>query len=372
MRNSLAPMLRAAADEIDEARRLPPYVVQALKDAGCFRMSMPREWGGCEVDPMVQNRVIEALAAASGSAAWCVMIGSANAYFTAFLDQTVARQMFPDVDMVIAAAFVPPARATVVEGGYRVEGRLPFASGITHSDWVTAGCVVFKDGEPTPGPDGTPRRLFAMAPIEQVEVLDTWRTGGLRGSGSNDFAFHDLFVPAEHTFSLDEPSRRPGPLYALNSLFLANHPGVPLGIGRGAIADFVATIKDKPGKFGAAPRDQSSIQAILGNSTVLVESARSFVFDSLQSVWNSLAAGQQTTTEQRAKLRLSITHAHDACARAVQQIYHAAGSASVYTPNAIDRHFRDIHTADQHVIASAGVYEAAGKALLTGTLPALW
>ncbi len=370
---ALAPLLRAAADEIDEARQLPPHIVSALRDAGCFRMSMPRTWGGCEADPLTQNRVIEAISAASGSAGWCVMIAAANSYFTAFLDQRAAREMFPDVNAVIAAAFVPPARADTVPGGYRVTGRLPFASGITHSAWVTAAAHIHDaSGELVLGPKGQAQRLLAMAPIDEVEVLDTWHTGGLRGSGSHDFAFNDLFVPHEHTFSLDGPSKRPGALYSLSSLFLTNHPGVPLGIGRGAIDDFVALVREKPGRFGPPPREQPSIQAALSNAVVLVQSARAFVFDALGSLWDSLAAGCETTTEQRVHLRLAIVHAHDACARAVQQLYHAAGSASVYTPNALDRHFRDIHTADQHVIASGGVYELGGKSLLTGVLPPLW
>jgi len=83
-------------------------------------------------------------------------------------------------------------------------------------------------------------------------------------------------------------------------------------------------------------------------------------------------AGEEPTIEQRAKLRLAITYAHDACARAVDELYHAAGSATVYTPNTLDRYFRDIHTACQHVIAAANVYEAAGRALLTDVLPPLW
>ncbi|MEP7215451.1 MAG: acyl-CoA dehydrogenase family protein [Anaerolineaceae bacterium] len=370
---ALAPLLRNAAEEIDQARRLPPNIVGALRDAGCFRMSMPRVWGGCEVDPMAQNRVIEAISAASGSAGWCVMIGAANAYFTAFLDQAVARKMFPDVNMVIAGALAPPARAIVAPGGYRVTGRLPFGSGITHADWVAAGAVAFDNGQPVAGPDGSPKRFWALAPIEQVEVLDTWHSNGLKGSGSNDFVFNDLFVPAERVFTLDHPSeQRAGPLYQLPTLFLANHPGVPLGIGRGAIEEFTAIIRDKPPKFGVAARDQPSVQAALANAVVLVESARAFVFESLGALWESLVAGRETTTEERVRLRLATTHAHDACARAVQQLYHAAGSASVYVPNVLDRHFRDIHTADQHVIAGGVTYEAGGKALLTGTLPLLW
>ena len=370
---ALGPLLRAAGDEIDEARRLPPNFVEALREAGCFRMSMPKAWGGCEASPLTQNRVIEEISAASGSAGWCVMIAAANAYFNAFLDQGVARSMYPDPDIVTAASFAPPGRALVAPGGVRVTGRWPFASGITHSRWVVGAVVLFDGDSPVLDESGQIRRLHVIAPIDDTEVFDNWHTGGLRGSGSNDFAFNDLFVPHERTFDIFAGrSQRSGPLWALNALFLANHPGVPLGIGRGAIDEFTTIIRSKRGKFGLAPKDQPSIQAALANAVALVESARAFAYGSIGSVWDTLLTGEAPTVEQRAKLRLSIAYAHDACAKAVQELYHAAGSASVYTPNALDRMFRDIHTACQHVIAAGNVYEAAGKAILSDTLPPLW
>ena len=366
-------MLREAGDEIDEARRLPARIVDALREAGCLRMSMPKAWGGCETDPLTQNRVVEEISAASGSAGWCVMIAAANAYFNAFLEQGVARTMYPDPDIVTAAAFAPPGRAAVAPGGYRVTGRWPFASGITHSEWVVGSVIVLEGDEVALDGAGNPRRIHVMAPIGDTEVFDNWQTGGLRGSGSNDFALNDLFIPEEHTFDIFAGrAQRPGPLWALNSLFLANHPGVPLGIGRGAIDEFVTIIRSKRGKFGPAPKDQASIQGALANAVTLVESARAFAFGAIGTVWESLVAGETPGVDQRAKLRLSITYAHDACAKAVQELYHAAGSATVYTPNTLDRMFRDIHTACQHVIAASNVYEAAGKALITETLPPLW
>lgn len=370
---ALAPSLREAAEEIDAARQLPPRIVALLREAGCFRMSMPAAWGGCETDPLTQNRVVEEISAASGSAGWCVMIASANSYFNAFLDQDVARTMYPDPDIVTAAAIVPPGRAVMVPGGFRVSGRWPFASGITHAGWVAGGVVVFDGEAPALDEAGQPRRLLVAVPIGETEVFDNWQTGGLRGSGSNDFAFDGVFVPEERTFNLfGGKAKRPGPLWTLNSLFLSNHPGVPLGIGRGAIDEFLGIIRAKRGKFGAAPKDQASVQIALANAVATVESARAFAYGSLGAVWDSLCAGEMPGVADRARMRLAMTYAHDASAKAVAELYHAAGSATVYTPNALDRMLRDIHTACQHVIAAGNVYEAAGRALISETLPPFW
>ncbi len=92
----LAEQIRAASDEIERGRRLPPGIAAAMKDAGVFGMAMPRVWGGPELDPLTQFRVIEALAMAEGSVGWCAMIGCDGGYITAFLDQDVARTMYPD------------------------------------------------------------------------------------------------------------------------------------------------------------------------------------------------------------------------------------------------------------------------------------
>ena len=117
-----------------------------MKKAGIFGMAMPRAWGGPELDPLTQFRVFEALAMADGSVGWCAMINCDGGYITAFLDQEVARTMYPDLQAGTAAAATPTGQALRVPGGYRVSGRFPFASGCQHCEWVWLGCVVTKDG----------------------------------------------------------------------------------------------------------------------------------------------------------------------------------------------------------------------------------
>jgi alkylation response protein AidB-like acyl-CoA dehydrogenase len=93
---ALQPLIRAARDEIEQGRRLPLHIVDKMKQAGIFGMAMPHEWGGSELDPISQLRVVEALAAADASVGWCAMINCMGAYSTSFLDQKVARAMYPD------------------------------------------------------------------------------------------------------------------------------------------------------------------------------------------------------------------------------------------------------------------------------------
>src|SRR6516225_5660494 len=152
----LAEQIRAASDEIERGRRIPPGIVAALKDAGVFGMPMPRVWGGPELDPLMQFRVIEALAMADGSVGWCAMIGCDGGYITAFLDQEIARTMYPDPLVATGAAATTTGKAIRVPGGYRVSGRFPFVSGCQHCEWVWLGCIVTENDVPRVDGNGVP------------------------------------------------------------------------------------------------------------------------------------------------------------------------------------------------------------------------
>jgi alkylation response protein AidB-like acyl-CoA dehydrogenase len=130
----LAEQIRAMSGEIERGRRIPPAIAAVMKDAGVFGMAMPRVWGGPELDPLTQFRMIEALAMADGSVGWCAMIGCDGGYVTAFLDQNVARTMYPDLLVATGAAATTIGQAIRVPGGYRVGGRFPFVSGCHHCD----------------------------------------------------------------------------------------------------------------------------------------------------------------------------------------------------------------------------------------------
>jgi len=174
----LAEQIRTASDEIERGRRLPASIAAAMKQAGVFGMAMPRVWGGPELDLLTQFRVIEALAMADASVGWCAMIGCDGGYVTAFLDQDVARGMYPDLLVATAAAATTTGQAVEVPGGYRVSGRFPFVSGCQHCEWVWLGCIVVDNGVPQVDRNGVPETRQCVLPLSQCEILDTWHTTG--------------------------------------------------------------------------------------------------------------------------------------------------------------------------------------------------
>jgi indole-3-acetate monooxygenase len=376
----LAPSIREARGEIEEGRRLPLWLVEKLKRAGAFRMAMPRCWGGPELDVLSQLRVIEELSAADASVGWCVMINCDGGYFSALLDQEVAREMYRDLDAPTASSFGKPAgKAVRTDGGFRVTGRWHFSSGCQHSKWIVAGCVVYDGDRPALGPTGLPETRSCFMPADQCEIIDTWYTTGLRGSGSNDFAATDLFVPGQRTLSWQEPRvLRPGPLYAFPMLFTAKIAAVPLGIARGALDAFAKTALTTggrqfvdDGRLTPAVRmcEQAHIQSAFAHAQAAAGTARSYVYEVMGEVWSSLVSRQRLSAEQIGRYWLAILSAFDRCVEAVDLLYKAGGGPSVYANGVLDRAFRDIHTISQHTIVSIRSYEVAGRSLLG--LPAL-
>jgi alkylation response protein AidB-like acyl-CoA dehydrogenase len=201
---AMTPAIKASRDEIEAGRRIPWAIVQAMREAGVFGMTMPRIWGGAELDPLTQFRVLETLAIADGSVGWCAMINCDGGYITAFLDDDAGRAMYTDLQLGTAAAATPTGQAVKVPGGYRVSGRFPFASGCQHSEWVWLGCVVTVDGNALVDSNGVPETRQCIVRLAECEILDTWYTTGLRGTGSHDLLVKDRFVDEARTFSFQD------------------------------------------------------------------------------------------------------------------------------------------------------------------------
>lgn len=367
---ALTAQIRAAGEEIEAGRCLPEPIVDAMKRAGVFRMTMPHEWGGPEVDPLTQIRVIEALSYADGSVGWCAMINSDGGYFSAYLDPNVAREMYRDLDAPTGGSLLFTGRAEAVDGGYRVNGRWPFVSGCKHCDWLIFSCNVMEHGAPRTAPNGMPERRFCFVPARETEVLDTWYTTGLRGSGSHDVSIKDIFVPAERTYSFPSPPRRQGALYAYPLMFTYNLPGVTLGIARAAIDSFIEIAPRKQVTMSMLTgkpvmlRDEAYAQNAAARAEALVGSARDYLFARIDEIWQTLLAGAPPTPKQRALYRIAIAHAHAVCIEAVEGLFKAYGGGAVYTSSPFDRCLRDLLTINQHTMNSLKIYEVAGRVLL--------
>ena len=363
----LGAMIRDRRDESERERRLPATVLSAMHDARLFRMYVPIEYGGLETDPITSMQVVEAVAEADAAAAWNLMIGATYGIWAAFLPEASAREIYGAKDAIVAGALRPSGVARATTGGYQVSGRWAFASGIDHCAWWNGGCIVHKSGPPGPTDTSTPQTVLVFFPATDGERIDTWDTGGLRGTGSHDYAVSGLFVPMERTFAFDASSRVPGLLYRLpcQALLDSAMAAIPLGIARTAIDTLIELAATKrPARSDQPLAERLTVQAEVGRAEALYRSGRAFLYDSVAEAWVAIQAGCEIGVMHLALLRLARTHAVQAAVQAIDLMYTVAGGSSVYTHNLLERCFRDAHTVTQHVSMNPANYEVSGRVFL--------
>jgi alkylation response protein AidB-like acyl-CoA dehydrogenase len=362
---ALGDFLREKTPEIEQARRLPPDVAARVRDAGMFRITMPKSWGGPELSPVEQVEVVEELAKANASVAWCVMIGCDSGLFSGYLDDAAARELYPRLDMATAGMAPPVGRADRVDGGYRINGQWSFGSGITHADVVSAGCIIFKNGGPEMLNEKIPRWRLMLAPASSYEIQDVWHTTGLRGTGSNDYRAADMFVPERHSLSFLDP-KRDGPLWRRADNILHKAAGVPLGAARSAIDFFCDAMQGKvemPG--GQLYKNQARVQTAIADAEMILGAARSYVFSSLERHWERVQKREKLTDRERAHVWLSRVNVCHAAREVIRLLYDAVGSAAIYSGKGpLDRALRDSETWCQHIVAQRRSLEWVGAVLL--------
>jgi alkylation response protein AidB-like acyl-CoA dehydrogenase len=365
---ALVPELARRGNEIAALRRLPPDLVASLRAAGAFRIALPRHRGGLELTPREQTEIIEVLAHAEPSVGWCVMIGSDSPYWHAFLEPDAAESLFGDPDAISAGLVMPAGQAVATADGLVVNGRWAFGSGCTHADVMIAGCLVVDDGVPLVRDDGNVDWRIIAAPVDRFEILDTWYTTGLAGSGSNDYTASDVFVPFEHAFSFHDGPRSDEALYSFTGMFAANMAGVPLGIARRAIdivRDVAASKLVVPELVMMA--ELPRVQLAVAHAETELGAARAYVYDTLDRLWDSLVTGAGTPRPLRHALTLSRAHAFRTAREVTQLMCDTVGGSSVYASHPIERLLRDVITINQHVVAQDRVLEMVGSSVLTGS-----
>ncbi|OGA12027.1 MAG: hypothetical protein A3D95_05965 [Betaproteobacteria bacterium RIFCSPHIGHO2_12_FULL_69_13] len=363
--DSVREIVVAGAAAAEREATLPRETVRALYDAGLFAIKLPRELGGAEADPVTQIEVFESITRLDPSAGWCTMIGcTAIAEPGAFLPDEAVAQMFPGGRIPLGACtFVPTGRAQAVEGGYRLTGRWPFASGVRHAEWLAA--TAFVDREPGSAEE---RRVFVL-PVSAVKLHDNWQSAGLEGTGSCDFSCEGLFVAESFTWhQLQAKPRRGGPLYLMGRPgFVANEcVAFALGVARCALDAITAYARTK--KRGL--RQQSSVasravfQRALGESELKLAAARALAFEVFERAWQTVCRGEPPPPKLQSEMRGVATLATDAAVEVATQAFRYGGGAALYRTNVLQRCLRDINAAAQHVVVSDVAYENYGKFLL--------
>jgi indole-3-acetate monooxygenase len=366
---ALLPQIREAADEIERERQLPQSLIDAFVAADLFRLTVPLSLGGVELDPETIVRIIETLATADGSTAWCAGVTLQCATSIPFLSEEVARAMFGTPKDYMAFTIAPSGRAQAVEGGYRLSGRWGFASGCRHATWMGGSTTVY-DGETVRLlPDGTPDQRLCFTSPANCHIQDTWHVTGLRGTGSHEFTMHEVFIPEEYAMPLDfsRPLRAErlcvlrlglvGPIFAATAL----------GLARGALDDLAHLAATKVPRIGGGLllRDQPVAQHRVSIAEANLRGARALLYETIREAWEEAGRDGPITDDRQTLLFWASTHATAMAAQAVDTAWDLAGGSAVFQGSPFERRFRDMHMVTQQVAVYQARYFEAGKLFLS-------
>ena len=363
--HAVAPLIREHAAEIERTRELPKTVFNAIADAGIFHLVVPRAIGGPELDYPSFVQVMEILGKADASTAWAVNQGATFGGFAARMAPHVARKIWIETPRsVVANTPGPSAKAIAVPGGYRVTGRQPFSTGCRHASWIAAHALIIEDGKVRER-NGKPEARYLIMPVAQAEVLDTWHTRGMRGTGTNDFAVNDVFVSEEFTvFPRGGRQISGGVRYKVppSLMFAGGDAAIALGVARSCLDAFFELAGGKTPRYvQGLLRDLPLAQFAVGQSEAALRAGRAYLMEAIDALWEELVAKEEASLENRVNLRLAATHAIRLAAKIVDDIYNASGATAVFESNLIQRHFQDIHVITQHLQGRLSHYETAGQ-----------
>ena len=362
----MAPVIAAEAEEIERRRELPPSLREALIENGFYRLLLPRSLGGAELPPLTFVQVIEEIAKADASTAWCLNQTSGCSMTAAYLDPETAREVFGAPDGILAWG-PGPGEARIVDGGYRINTTFSFASGSHDASWLGAHLpIVERDGRPRLNADGTPLICTLLFPKSAAKMTDIWHVVGLRGTGSDQYSVKDLFVPERFCVARDASQARyePGLLYRFSSLqlYASGFAGVAMGIARSTLDAFIELARDKIPRGGKHTlRDNNVVQSQVAQAEAKLSAARAFLFGALKKITDEVACNGQLTLDQRMTIRLAATFAIHQARDVVDIAYHAAGANAIFAANPFERRFRDIHTVSQQLQGRQEHYETVGR-----------
>ncbi len=352
---ALRELIEAQAAVTEKGGTLSPVVVEAMRDAGLFWMSMPKELGGGGDTFVEAMKVVEEVAFADGSSGWSLMANQGTIVAASvYLGDEGVGEIFGEGKLPILAGMLGPAGKSTVDGdGYRAGGKFAFGSGMAHADWIGAGMLVMDDGKPRMLPGG-PEVRVCFIPKDRVEVLGNWNPPGLVGTGSYDYEVPWQMVPAGFSFERTTlVPMRGGPRFTLGLAVIgaSGHAAVVLGLMKRGLVEIVriASGKKRPGYSGpVADNDVFKHQFMLREAAY--QGARDYAYRAFQDAEDCAASGQELTAEQRARIRQATTWVHQVADDVVRFCHLWSGSEVIRPDTALGRVSRDMAIATQHVV----------------------
>lgn len=365
--DEIGPILEKNAEADEAAGELTKESFEALLPLRMSHIMASEELGGAQLPPQQVLEVIEAITRYSGSAGWVSMVHAGiGAMSAAFLPDTAIAKLFaPGSDHRFSGQGAPFGMLKKVEGGYRLNGRWSYGSGMSHATYThSAAFIDDGNGKPARDEHGDPIIICAHAPVADHKQLGNWDVLGLKGTGSIDYAAEDLFIPDDMTYPIATAvPQRQKELFSLGVIGLASlgHTGWAMGAGRRMLDEIAAFARQKTGRAGMLG-ESDKFWFDYGRAEARMRAARAYVMEVWGDIEATVEGGESVSTRQITNVHLAKSEIHEAAENAVNFAYRAAGGASL-RDGTMQRYFRDVMVAVNHITISPGIVAAAGREL---------
>ncbi len=367
----LVPAFKARTAQADKDLKVPQESVAELQSAGLLRALQPRAFGGYEVDPRTFFEIQTILAEGCMSTAWIYGVMGVHPWQLARYPIEAQREVWADDhDSLICSTYMPAAKVTVVEGGYRISGRWGFSSGSEHCQWVLLGGILPADGE-LAAEHGT-----FLLPRRDYQIERNWDVMGLRGTGSHDIVVEDVFVPAHrvqrtNNWTLEATPGRlvnTNPIYAIPfaQVFSRAVSTSAIGALQGAINEFRDNAAKHIGKHGARTADDPVAQTAIAEAMITVDSLRLVLERNYEHLMSLARAGEYPDTETRLLYRYQSAYVTNICAERANDLLRSMAASGLYNTNPVARLFRDLHQARGHIANNYMAYGRSYGAVMLG------
>ena len=346
---ALQPLFRENAALARQERKVPQANIDALQEAGFFLALQPANWGGYELDPQDFFRMQMAIAEACMSTAWAGGIVSVHAFQIALMDCRAQQDVWgDDIHTRISSSYAPMGKVEEVEGGFRFSGRWGWSSGCDHCTWALLGGIL---------PDGTYRTF--LVPRSDYQIIDTWQSMGLQGTGSNDIVVDDVFVPDYRTHKQSDGFAGTNPGVSDNSPVLYHMPWAQLfirvvstpaiGAARDALSLYQALVTRKASGDITKLAGDTGTQTRIAEARNEIEEMSAVLFRNFDSMMLALREGENISLDDRILYRYQASLVIEKSIEVVDKLFSSAGGSSVFQGSDIQQRFLDIHTARAHV-----------------------
>ncbi len=361
---ALLPIVAAHRREADKNRHLSGPVVEAVRASGLLGMPVARDNGGLGTSLPEMLRIYEAIAYEDAAVSWVIWNAGLIGFYSRFMSSELREELLTGADKLICQSTIPAGQLHEQNSEFTIRGRWPLMSGSPGADWAVLSCQKLVNGQPVLDQSGAPEIVLAAVPRDSFEIIDTWHSSGLRGTGSNDIEVSDTVVPAHRVFTISSDAQVAGPTDRLpifacvSAIFAAQTLGVAWAVFDHALHRGQQTVT--PGPM-PDPRDRPDYQIAIARHGEALTTARERLKTAAEALWAHAETEGTASNDLSTDLYAAAFFVIDTAKAAVESLHGLSGTSGLYEDSPIEKPARDLHAMLRHIVAQPVMQADVGR-----------